>query len=240
MIRTLPIMLLIPHFLSGRPMSARLKDEARRLTKFPAAPDTTTHDPRQAVSHENCTDYDSLRAICTDERLQNQDSRIGTAAGDEPPAAKGAATPASPGTDAKVSPVPASPGTDSRVSPGPTPGADQPRESAPTSPSPPAQGNEPQPEPGLRVWAVDIAGRRGAELIYTTTEPVMLVGISADGRYWLLERPAESFGNPGTALLLDRSTGALRQGPELYIHPAKVKWSGRGFWVEDLVHLGWT
>lgn len=99
--------------------------------------------------------------------------------------------------------------------------------------------NTPGKAVGVTVWAVDTAGKKPPELLYDNQWPLFLLGVSPDARYWLLDKVSEfAMGDPEVAYLLDRETGALTQGPELYMHPAKVAWSGHGFWVENLVHLG--
>lgn len=131
----------------------------------------------------------------------------------------------------------------------------QPQAPGLTVPEPP-QGveNPPSPDPsgispnlppetpavGVQVWAVNINnGQTAAELLYSSDEPLLLVGLSPDGRYWLFEKiPDQVRGAPrGFSYLLDRNTGVLTEGPQVDIHPAKVIWSGRGFWVNALLHL---
>lgn len=94
-------------------------------------------------------------------------------------------------------------------------------------------------QPNVQVWAVDPTGRKEPEVLFSRPDSLVLMGTSPDGRYWLFERVmGEAPGSPrGFSYLYDHETDQLLEGPRVEILPAAVAWSGRGFWVNWLVHL---
>lgn len=109
-----------------------------------------------------------------------------------------------------------------------------PQPAAPPDPAPPPV--RPAQEPVLTVWAVDLTEKVEPEVLYQRQGPFELLAVSPDGRHWLLEKVTDYFGG-GILYLLDRQSGELRESPLGEVWPREARWSGRGFWVDWLVHL---
>jgi hypothetical protein len=89
-------------------------------------------------------------------------------------------------------------------------------------------------KPGLHIWAVDLTGARAPERLLDLPEPLVLTGMSPDGQHLLLVEQLGEYKGDYTAIpfLLDRTTGALREGAKTSIRTGL--WSGTGFCIDSL------
>lgn len=113
--------------------------------------------------------------------------------------------------------------------------APEPPKPEPPKPEPP-KPEQPKTQGSLTVSAVDVTGQAAPELLYEQQEPFLLVAASSDGRHWLLQKVLDPWYG-GVLYLLDRNTGELKEGPDVGGWPREAVWSGRGFYIDWLVHL---
>jgi hypothetical protein len=91
----------------------------------------------------------------------------------------------------------------------------------------------PAPRVANTLLAVDPSGALSPEILVTPEPSQMPAAVSPDGRYVLMYAPVDE--QQMTPYLLDRISGQLHQGEPLHIH--HMLWSGRGFWIDWLVHM---
>lgn len=95
------------------------------------------------------------------------------------------------------------------------------------------------PSGTVSVWAVDPRGQKAPEVIFTRTDPMVLATISPDSRWLLFDRPlilTRGF-RQARPFILDRQSGAVKEGQPREMRPESAAWSGSGFWIDGLVHL---
>ena len=133
---------------------------------------------------------------------------------------------------------PSPPSGPSASSPQVAPGAGQAAE-PPAQPSGPgSDGASGNVVAGTMVLAVAPGGERPDEVLYTNANALVPLGMSPDARYLLFSALPASDADVPALFLLDRPSGQLLKGPGIAVAWQAIGWSGNGFWVNWLTHLG--
>lgn len=127
------------------------------------------------------------------------------------------------------------------TSPAGTPTGPVTTQSTPTpnqSPDPaPSAAPPPVPEkPASIIWAQGL-GSDGPEELYRFEGIREFLALSPDGQYLFSASSADDFGRY-TPHVLDRKSGKERIGDSSILLRPAVTWSGQGFWIAPLTHVG--